>query len=129
MEFELNLRDSEVASVLPEGDALLIRFAAAAVTRTDIQPHAVGYMNGLQLRLNDTRWKGVPGECIGRLSSGELRVGELVLSRLALPWVVNTPLGGELQFANGARLQFLAQAGECRLPETPRFNESLACWV
>ncbi|WP_341677108.1 hypothetical protein [Niveibacterium sp. SC-1] len=129
MQFELNLRDSEVASVLPEGQDLRISFAAAALTRTDIHPAAVGYMNGLVLHLRDTRWKGVPGECIGRLSSGELRIGELVLSRFALPWVASGALSGELQFANGARLQFLAQAGECRLPETPRFNESLACWV
>ncbi|MEY4751893.1 MAG: hypothetical protein RIQ60_4107 [Pseudomonadota bacterium] len=142
----LSFVDSEIATVLDEGEVLRLRFAAAHV---DLLPSAhagttpdtvaAGYLSGLELLLWPTaRPLGdapPASDLLGRIASGQIeqvrgdepRAGLAALRRVQVPVVLEGPLTLRLDFANRSSLQLGAHRAEFRLDADARFREALSC--
>jgi hypothetical protein len=122
----LHLADSEVLDVVADeaAHALTVRFSAAAVRR--VADGAVGHLSGVRLLFSGAHWQGDVASALGRLASGELKVGGERLRHWPLRQAFTVPLRTELDFGRGVVLHISAASMVCTLGDT-RFTESLAC--
>jgi hypothetical protein len=125
----LEFADSEVKALHAAGRELRVVFAAAFVRAPAAPGHApaLGWLSGVELVFSDATADGPLDGAFGRIADGLWRRGAIAATRLPVPTELEGPLGLELHFANGARVSLSAGHLVARLPEAPRFVESLAC--
>jgi hypothetical protein len=123
--FSLEFEDSEVDSVSADGDALLIRFSAAAAVEK--HSHSVGHLKFAEIVLQQAIWRGNINLCFGRLSSGKLVAKSTALGQVPVPYHSSSPAAVELQFRNGEVLAVQGASVTVRLNGPASFFESYAC--
>jgi hypothetical protein len=114
----LSFADSEVAGVRAQGDALVVRFAAAAVEG--------GYLLGLEMELQGAKSDDAIAACFGRLSGGSLRDAVTRFTSIDLPFDGPGPWTLELAFSQGQALRATAQHVRVD-PAGARYQPSHAC--
>lgn len=122
--------DSEVRSVEPREDSLIVMFSAAYVHRSTGRPgvhSGSGYVQSVEMEFLGATWDGPTTECVGRLSGGSVISNSMAQSIIELPFSSNGPVSSELQFSNGSLLSVKAQKLVCRFAGEPRFVEILRC--
>lgn len=128
---------SEVQRVMPpdtpDGAARVV-LSAGAIERFEgpnhIKAGLPGYLKPLELRFEQARVSGNLAECVGGVSSGELRLNSTRTQRaeqINLPWHCHQPLTLTLTFRLGGVLVIEASAASCIPGEGTRFMESFAC--
>lgn len=149
----LHFPDSEVASVRRDGDALVLRFAAAATELCTAEgaPVQAGYSLGLWLRLAGAEVLDEEPPTFGRLHEGRLVADPIPVDAAgspadaggaaspgsapprALPGALpvgprlDGPLRLELAFANRARLVARGRHAQLGFDGAPNFDDSLQC--
>ena len=114
----LSFADSEVAGVRAQGDALVVRFAAAAVEG--------GFLPGLEMELQGAATQDAIAACFGRLAGGSLQDAVTRFTSIELPFDGPGPWALELAFSQGQALR--ATARHVRVdPGNVRFQPSHAC--
>jgi hypothetical protein len=81
----------------------------------------------LEMLLYQATWSGVLGSCLGKLSEGQMFVGEQRLSLVPLPFESSEPVKLDLMFQNGESLTAFASRAAIRFTGEPRFVESFGC--
>ena len=104
--------DSEISGVDSNGDAVVVRFAAALL-HSNGQSH---YSNGLSITLRGATIDGDLAHAVGRITSATLQTADARLLQLPVPShfsAAQAPLRLALQMANGAYLQIDATSLQC----------------
>jgi hypothetical protein len=123
----LSFYDSEVLRLTMAGDTLAVHFSAAWVERREAgMPPLTGYVRGLRMELLGVREPQLLA-AVGRLRGGRLVQATQTWSQLDIPGSWQGPLTLELDFAQGAALQFRGTRLGCALQPDWEFQESLAC--
>ena len=130
MNSALEFHDSEVSSITDADGSLHVRFSAAYVHRSDGVPgvdSGEGYIQAVELTLENASWDGSLAECIGKLSDGELFVVDRPLGLVPLPFESTSQTRVELQFSNGATLLARGAPVHVRTNGAARFVERFVC--
>ena len=130
MNVALEFHDSEVRAVRSKDESLLIVFSAAYVHHSEGVPGVdagSGYVQALEMLLQQATWSGSLGSCLGRLSDGHISVGGQRLSLVPLPYESGEPIKVELVFQNGESLNATAARVHIGFTGEPRFVESFRC--
>jgi hypothetical protein len=126
----LEFHDSEVRSVEPRGDSLIVRFSAAHVHRSAGRlgiDSGSGYTQGVEMQFLQATWEGSMAECVGRLSDGSVISNGTKLLLIELPFSSIGSVRSELKFANGSLLSVNAEKLVCRFIGEPNFVEVFRC--
>jgi hypothetical protein len=117
-----DFQDSEVSTVEYRDEQLIIRFSAAQTTRTDNQEGDPGFIQALELIIDQPTIIQKDDGCVGRLSQGTLRVAGITMKHVPIPYEA-ADVELELTFANssickvtGKRIE-VKQTGEARVME------------
>ena len=127
----LEFHDSEVSSVKAVDGGIRVFFAAAYVHRSNGTPgvnSVRGYAPAVELHLEKAAtFTCTLHECVGRLSDGELKMGDSLVSLVPLPFEGSGMVTLNLQFSNGT--EFSAKGGSVHVFQTgsSRFVENFAC--
>lgn len=126
----LEFHDSEVAELTLQGGDLVIRFSAAYVHRSALQPgvgEGAGFVQALEMRcLLPTMLEQSPG-CMGGLWDGVLHVAGNRLALVPLPYETREPIALELSFASGGICKLQAQGMVLRAMGQAHFVEWFKC--
>lgn len=122
-----DFQDSEVADIGLHGADMVIRFSAAQVHRPAEAGGGAAYLQSVELICMGAWGVQQEAACLGRLSSGVLRVNGLHCDRLPVPWEVLDPVELVLTFANGAACHARAVGVALKPVGEPRFVEWLTC--
>lgn len=129
--WEWQLSDSELATVQQQGARIRLHLPAASARAlgqpAGAPPSDWGYALGVVLDLAEPRVQQWDPHALGRIAQGTLRLDGQPLTYLPLPGSGQGATELVLRFANGAALQLLAQAWQCRFVAEARFRESYAC--
>jgi hypothetical protein len=127
----LEFHDSEVSSIEAVVGGIQVYFAAAHVHRSNGTPGVnagKGYAQAVELRLGEAAtFTCNLHECVGRLSDGELRIGDSLVNLIPLPFEGTGMVTLNLQFSSGT--VFSAQGTSVNVSQTgsSRFVENFAC--
>lgn len=130
LHYVMNLADSEVARIEPQGAALQVVFSAAtAQAHEPGQAPVAGSLLGLTLVVEQAHAQGlaVLGDGLGRLRSGVLHTGTERLTAWALPWAGVAEGTLALEFANGSQISITGSDWRLVTPAPLRFAPSYAC--
>jgi hypothetical protein len=130
MNIALELHDSEVGACRSRDQDLCIAFSAAYVHHSEGAPgvdSGSGYVQALEMLLQQASWSGSLPSCLGRLSDGRISAGGQHLQLVPLPCDLNGPVRLELTFQNGEALAVTAARMTVRFTGEPRFVESFKC--
>jgi hypothetical protein len=129
--WEWQLSDSELATVQQQGAQMTLHLPAASARAlghpAGAPPSDWGYALGVALDLTQARVQHWDPHALGRIAQGTLSLDGQALAHLPLPGRGQGATQLVLRFSNGAALQLLAQAWQCRFVAEPRFRESYAC--
>jgi hypothetical protein len=126
----LEFQGSEIAGIDAVGGELRVAFSAAYVHRAQSPsegPACDGYMQAVELCLDQAACSSLLHECLGSLSAGELSVDGGVIKGVPLPWQATGRITLTLLFANGATLSATGTAVHLGQKEPSPFVENLAC--
>ena len=124
MRFTLEFADSEVRDVTAHGDAVRVRFAAAAVHG---EAGERGWLPGVVLTLAEATPDGDAAHAFGKLAGGRLRHEGRDITRPALPGALAGGIELALRFANGTQLSVHARSLALDVAADARFAEDLSC--
>ena len=130
MNAALEFHDSEVRAIQPKDGDLSIVFSAAYVHHSEGVPGVdagSGYVQALEMFLQQAMWSGSLKSCFGKLSDGHVSAGEQRLSLIPLPYESSAPVKVELVFQNGESLVATAARAVIRFIGEARFIESFRC--
>lgn len=130
MNLSLLFADGEVSAVIPTEEGIRIRFSAAHVLQIDVAGESrplEGFARGVVIWLAGATWSEPPGDLIGRVSHGRVRVGGRWLTALPLPCSLAGPVTFELTLGNQSHFTVSAGDLECRFEDEPNVSESMAC--
>ena len=130
MNVALEFHDSEVSASQSKDGGLSVAFSAAYVHHSEGVPGVdtgSGYVQALEMLLQQATWSGSLGSCLGRLSDGHISVGGQHLPLVPLPYESRGPVKVELVFQNGESLTATAGRAIIRFVGEPRFVESFRC--
>ena len=130
MPFALFLPDSEVASVTRQGDALVIRLAAANVERAPLrhgEPPETGFSQGISLQLNEVAMQAHTSPLIGRIAQAALSVGGAAMTRVPVPFETSAPVRLELHLAQRTHVVASGRGLSVRFDGEANFRETFAC--
>ena len=130
MNLALEFHDSEVSAIQSRDETLSVVFSAAYVHHSKGVPGVdagSGYVQALEMLMQQATWSGSLGSCLGRLSSGHISIGSQRLSLIPLPYTSEGPVNVELVFQNGESLKATAARLHIGFAGEPRFVESFSC--
>ena len=130
MPFALFLPDSEVASVTRQGDALVIRLAAANVERAPLrhgEAAETGFSQGISLQLNEVAMQAHTSPLIGRIAQAALSVGGAAMTRVPVPFETSAPVRLELHLAQRTHVVASGRGLSVRFDGEANFRETFAC--
>jgi hypothetical protein len=130
MNVALEFHDSEVSAIQSRDESLSVAFSAAYVHHSEGVPGVdpgSGYVQALEMLLQQVSWSGSLGSCLGRLSDGHISVGGQRLSLVPLPYESGESIKVELVFQNGETLNATAAQVHIGFTGEPRFVESFRC--
>jgi len=122
--------DSEVATVVADGDVLRVRFAAAHVAEPDdtaFSGERQGHVACVVLACRGGPWPAALDGLVGRLAEGRVSVRGEWLAGLPLPMELPEASRLELRFANRAELAVAVTGVSLISPHDAAFAESFAC--
>lgn len=131
MRLSLELADGEVATVVAQDHKVLVRLAAAHVSRLADGARSgqteAGFARGVELLLIGASLGDAPGPFIGRIVDGSLHCDGRRSVRLPLPSEAKGAIRIELTFAHQTHLVLSATSLHCRFAGEANFTPSLAC--
>ena len=130
MNTALEFHDSNVLTVEADAGSVRVLFSAAYVHRSERTPgidSGDGYVQEVVLHITNATWKGLPEECVGKISDGDLLIAGAPLRLVPLPFEATGEVRLELQFTNGATLLASGTSVRLRHLDEPRFVERFAC--
>ncbi len=130
MNAALEFHDSEVSKVEANTESLRVLFSAAYVHRSEGVPgvdNGEGYVQAVELRISSAAWKGPLGECIGKISDGDLFVADTPIRLVPLPFEATGEVRLEVQFTNGAMLLAAGTSVQVRQVGKAHFVERSSC--
>ncbi len=130
MNTALEFHDSEVSTVEANAGSVRVLFSAAYVHRSDGVAgvdDGEGYVQAVELRMDNATWKGSLEECVGKISDGDLLVADTPVRLVPLPYEARDNVRLELQFANGVALLVTGTAVHVYHTGEVRFIERLYC--
>ncbi len=130
MKSALEFHDSEVASVLHEGDVLRVVFSGAYIHRSSGRPgldSGDGLSQAVEISFKNPKITGKAAACRGNLWDGRMSIAGRQLDLLPVPFDFSGPVRAELTFASGERLGIDADAVTCKGLGEPVFVEHFRC--
>jgi len=121
-----DFQDSEVSTTELRDDQFIIRFAAAHIHRENTDGNiddSPGFIQSLELTLNQATIIEHDLGCVGRLSQGTLRVVGATIKSVPIPYEAEADIELELAFSNGSTCKVtgerivIKQNGEARVME------------
>lgn len=130
MPFTLYLHDSEVSSVTRQGEALIVRLAAASVERAPLrhgEPPEAGYSRGISLWLHEAAVHADTSPLFGRISQASLLVDGSAMANVPVPFETSSPVRLELHLPHRSHIAASGRGMSVRFDGEANFRESFAC--
>ena len=124
MSLAFEFPDSEIRDVVAEGDAVRIRFSAAAVRDAD---RVHGWLPSVVLTLARATLDGDVAHAVGQVVDASVRQDGRSALPLALPGTLAGDLELTLSLANGTLLVARARSLALTVADDARFSEDLSC--
>jgi hypothetical protein len=125
-ETRLDFQDSEVSTIELQHNQFIIRFSAAYIHRADNQDDGPGFIQALELTIDQPTIIQKADGCIGRLSHGMLRVAGTTMKHVPIPYEA-ADVELELTFSNGSICKATGKRIEVKQTGEARVVEWLKC--
>ena len=130
MNTAIEFHDSEVSIIEANAESVRVLFSAAYIHRSEGIPgvdSGEGYVQAVELQIANATWKGMIGECVGKISDGDLFVAGTPVRLVPFPFEAADEVRLELQFTNGATLCASGTSVHIRHTGEARFIERFGC--
>jgi hypothetical protein len=125
----IDFHDSEVTLIERLHDSVRVSFGPAYVHVSPGRPGidaGEGHVQPAELVFAAAECDGVPTDCAGAISDGEVSVDGVTYSLLPVPFAASGAVSAKFVFCSGAILKLTAKSVSCSLHGPSRFVESFA---
>jgi len=122
----IDLQDSEVSTAEFQNNQFIVRFSAAHIHHTDNQDDGPGFIQALELIIDQPTIIQKDDGCVGRLSQGTLRIAGTTIKHVLIPYEA-ADVELELTFSNGSMCKVTGKRIEVKQTGEARVMEWLKC--